>query len=94
MAAATFGLMVALLLSVLLGNLLRSLPFYTWVWSVLATALLAAFFVPFAVRHAGAFAPLALPPARRPSGARFSTPTSSSTGASSTSPAPASWRAT
>ncbi|WP_264774514.1 PIN/TRAM domain-containing protein [Deinococcus aetherius] len=70
-AAATFGLMVALLLSVLLGNLLRSLPFYTWVWSVLATALLAAFFVPFAVRHAGAFAPLALPPARRPSGGKI-----------------------
>ncbi|WP_216318995.1 PIN/TRAM domain-containing protein [Deinococcus aestuarii] len=70
-AAATFGLMVALLLSVLLGSLLRGLPFSTWLWSVLATLLLAAFFVPFALRHEGAFAPLALPPARRPAGGKL-----------------------
>lgn len=67
-AAATFGLIVALLLSVLLGNLLRGLPFYSWVWSVLVTLVLAAFFVPFAVRHAGAFSPFAAPVRRTPGG--------------------------
>lgn len=70
-AAATFGLMVALLLGVLLGNLLRALPFYSWPWSVLVTALLAAFFVPFAVRHAGAFGLLAFPQVRRQPGGKL-----------------------
>ncbi|MEF2277962.1 PIN/TRAM domain-containing protein [Deinococcus sp. YIM 134068] len=69
-AAATFGLLVALLLSVLLGNLLRGLPFYSWLWSVLVTLLLAAFFVPFALRHAESFALFAPPPARRPPGGK------------------------
>ncbi|GBF07756.1 twitching motility protein PilT [Deinococcus aerius] len=70
-AAATFGLMVALLLSVLLGNLLRGLPFYTWVWSVVVTLVLAAFFVPFAARHADAFGGLAFPPVRRQPGSKI-----------------------
>lgn len=70
-AAATFGLMVALLLSVLLGNLLRGLPFYSWVWSVAVTLVLAAFFVPFAVRHAEAFGGLAFPPVRRQPGSKI-----------------------
>jgi uncharacterized protein YacL len=70
-AAATFGLMVALLLSVLLGNLLRALPFYSWPWSVLVTVVLAAFFVPFATRHAGAFGLLAFPQVRRQPGSKL-----------------------
>lgn len=32
-AAATFGLIVALLVSVLLSSLLRTVPFYTWIWA-------------------------------------------------------------
>ncbi|EYB66730.1 twitching motility protein PilT [Deinococcus phoenicis] len=70
-AAATFGLLVALLLSVLLGNLLRGLPFYSWVWSVLVTLILAAFFVPFATRHADAFGLLAFPQVRRKPGSKI-----------------------
>ncbi|WP_345467039.1 PIN/TRAM domain-containing protein [Deinococcus carri] len=70
-AAATFGLLVALLLSVLLGNLLRSLPFYSWVWSVGVTLVLAAFFIPFAVRHADAFGLLAFPQVRRKPGSKL-----------------------
>jgi len=70
-AAATFGMLVALLLSVLLGNLLRGLPFYTWVWSVLVTLLLSAFFVAFATRHADTFAFLASPQVRRKPGSKI-----------------------
>ncbi len=57
-AAATFGLIVALLLSVLLGNLLRALPIYSWWLNVGVTMLLAAFFITFAVRNADAFGAL------------------------------------
>ncbi|MEW6420914.1 MAG: TRAM domain-containing protein, partial [Deinococcota bacterium] len=70
-AAATFGLLVALLLSVLLGNLLRGVPFYTWVWSIVLTFVLAAFFIPFAVKHADAFGLLAFPPVRRKPGSKI-----------------------
>lgn len=70
-AAATFGLLVALLLGVLLGSLLRALPFYSWPWSIGTTLLLAAFFVPFAVRHADAFGFLASPQARRKPGSKI-----------------------
>jgi len=70
-AAATFGLMVALLLGVLLSNLLRGLPYYSWPWSVLVTVVLAAFFVPFAVRHAGAFGFLASGQVRRQPGSKI-----------------------
>lgn len=70
-AAATAGLLVALLLSVLLGQLLRALPFYSWVWSLGVTALLAAFFVPFAVRHADALGFLAFPQVRRQPGSKI-----------------------
>ncbi|WP_084050922.1 PIN/TRAM domain-containing protein [Deinococcus hopiensis] len=70
-AAATSGLLVALLLSVLLGNLLRSLPFYTWVWSVAVTLVLAAFFVPFAVRNAEFFGFLTAPQVRRKPGSKI-----------------------
>ncbi|MBZ9713224.1 PIN/TRAM domain-containing protein [Deinococcus multiflagellatus] len=69
-AAATFGLIVALLLSVLLSSLLRSLPFYTWVLNVAVTAVLAVFFVSFAVRNAEAFGLLAFPQVRRKPGAK------------------------
>ncbi|MBI0444581.1 PIN/TRAM domain-containing protein [Deinococcus sp. DB0503] len=70
-AAATFGLLVALLLSVLLSNLLRGVPFYTWVWSIVLTLVLAAFFIPFAVRNADAFGLLAFPPVRRKPGSKI-----------------------
>lgn len=70
-AAATSGLLVALLLGVLLGQLLRALPFYSWPWSIGATLLLAAFFVPFAVRHADAFGFLASPQVRRKPGSKI-----------------------
>lgn len=70
-AAATFGLIVALLLSVLLGSLLRTLPFYNWVWSVVVTALLGAFFMTYAVNHAEAFNLLAFPQVRRKPGSKL-----------------------
>ncbi|WP_345450091.1 PIN/TRAM domain-containing protein [Deinococcus aluminii] len=70
-AAATCGLIVALLLSVLLGNLLRGVPFYTWIGSVVVTLVLAAFFVSFAVRHAEAFGLLAFPQVRRQPGSKL-----------------------
>lgn len=70
-AAATFGLIVALLLSVLLGSFLRSLPFYNWLWSVLVTVLLAVFFVTYAVGHAEAFGLLAFPSVRRKPGSKL-----------------------
>ena len=70
-AAATFGLIVALLLSVLLSSLLRSLPFYNWVWNLVITAVLGAFFVSFAVRNAEAFGLLAFPQVRRRPGSKL-----------------------
>ncbi|ANE44061.1 PIN/TRAM domain-containing protein [Deinococcus puniceus] len=70
-AAATFGLIVALLLSVLLGNLLRGLPFYNWVWNVGVTLVLAAFFVSFATQHADAFGAFAFPSVRRKPGSKI-----------------------
>lgn len=70
-AAATFGLMVALLLSVLLGPLVRSLPLYAWPLSLLVTGVLAAFFVPFALRHAEAFGFLDVAPVRRRTGGKI-----------------------
>lgn len=70
-AAATLGLIVALLLSVLLGNLLRGLPFYSWVLSITVTLLLAVFFVGFAVRHADTFGVFTMPQVRRRSGLKI-----------------------
>lgn len=70
-AAATFGLIVALLLSVLLSSLLQSLPFYNWFWNLLVTAVLAVFFVNFAAGHAEAFGMLAPPQVRRRSGSKL-----------------------
>ncbi len=70
-AAATFGLIVALLLSVLLNSLFQSLPFYTWWLSLLVTVVLGAFFVHFAVGHAEAFGLLAFPQVRRRSGSKL-----------------------
>lgn len=70
-AAATFGLIVALLLSVLLGSLLRGLPFYSWVLSVSVTIVLAVFFVTFALRNADAFGALAFSQVRRKPGGKI-----------------------
>ena len=70
-AAATFGLIVALLLSVLLSSLLSGLPFYNWVWSLLVTVVLGVFFVNFAAGHAEAFGLLAFPQVRRRSGSKL-----------------------
>lgn len=70
-AAATFGLIVALLLSVLLGSFLRGLPFYNWVWSLAVTVILAVFFVSYAVNHAEAFGLLAFPSVRRKPGSKL-----------------------
>lgn len=70
-AAATFGMIIALLLSVLLGSLLQSLPFYSWVWSLGVTALLAVFFVTYATGHADAFGLLAFPQVRRKPGSKL-----------------------
>nr|WP_255639071.1 TRAM domain-containing protein [Deinococcus betulae] len=70
-AAATFGLIIALLLSVLLSSLMRSLPFYTWVWNVLVTLVLGVFFTSFAVRNAEAFGLLAFPQVRRKQGGKL-----------------------
>ena len=53
--AATFGLVIALLVSVLLSNLLGGVPVYRWWWNVIITGVLAAFFVTFALRNAEAF---------------------------------------
>jgi uncharacterized protein YacL len=53
--AATFGFVIALLVSVLLGNLLGNVPVYQWWWNIVITAVLAAFFITFAVRNADAF---------------------------------------
>ncbi|MFC6591224.1 PIN/TRAM domain-containing protein [Deinococcus lacus] len=69
-AAATFGLIVALLLSVLLSNLLNGLPFYNWFVSLVVTLMLAAFFVRFTVQHADAFGILASPQVRRKRGGK------------------------
>ena len=70
-AAATFGLIVALLLSVLLSSLFQSLPFFNWFWNLLVTVILAVFFVNFAVGHAEAFGLLAFPQVRRRSGSKL-----------------------
>ncbi|OLV20030.1 PIN/TRAM domain-containing protein [Deinococcus marmoris] len=70
-AAATFGLIVALLLSVLLSSLFQSLPFFNWFWNLLVTVILAVFFVNFAVGHAEAFGMLAFPQVRRRSGSKL-----------------------
>ncbi|WP_420595741.1 PIN/TRAM domain-containing protein [Deinococcus sp.] len=53
--AATFGLVIALLVSVLLGNVLNGVPVYQWWWNLIITAVLAGFFITFAVRNADAF---------------------------------------
>lgn len=70
-AAATFGLIVALLLSVLIGNLMRSLPFYSWIMSLTTTLILSVFFVGFAVQHADAFGILSFPQVRRKPGSKI-----------------------
>ena len=70
-AAATFGMIVALLLSVLIGSLLQGLPFYSWIWSLAVTALLAVFFVSYASGHADAFGLLAFPQVRRKPGSKL-----------------------
>lgn len=70
-AAATFGLIVALLLGVLLTNLLRGLPIYSWPISLGLTAVLAAFFTTYAVRNADAFAALSFAQTRRKPGGKL-----------------------
>ncbi|UBV43214.1 PIN/TRAM domain-containing protein [Deinococcus taeanensis] len=70
-AAATFGLIVALLVSVLLSSLLRTLPLYTWVWNLVITGVLSVFFVSYAVRNAEAFGLLAFPQVRRKPGSKL-----------------------
>lgn len=70
-AAATFGLIVALLLSVLLSNLLAGLPLYSWPLSVAATLILGVFFVTYSVRHADAFGLLVGQQVRRRQGAKI-----------------------
>ncbi len=70
-AAATVGLVVALLLGVLLSSVLARAPFYTWYVNVLVTLILAVFFVYFALQNAPAFGGLAWTAApRRRSGAK------------------------
>ncbi|RTR27270.1 PIN/TRAM domain-containing protein [Deinococcus radiophilus] len=69
-AAATFGLIVALLLSVLVSNLLASLPIYSWPISILVTLVLAWFFVNYSVQHADAFGLLASQQVRRKKGSK------------------------
>lgn len=66
--AATFGLVIALLVSVLLSNLLGGVPVYQWWWNVVITAVLAGFFVPFAVRNADAFSGLSPAPRKKQGG--------------------------
>ena len=70
-AAATFGLIVALLLGVLLSNVLRALPFNSWLLSAGLTVVLAVFFVTYAVRNADAFSALAFPQVRRKPGGKL-----------------------
>lgn len=70
-AAATFGLIVALLLSVLVSNLLAGLPIYSWPISVLVTAALGWFFVNYTVQHADAFGLLASQQVRRSRGSKI-----------------------
>lgn len=70
-AAATLGLVVALLLSVLLANLLRTLPFYSWVISLTVTLILAVFFVGYMTQHADTFGFLAAPQVRRKPGSKI-----------------------
>lgn len=67
-AAATAGLVVALLLGVLLSNVFSRAPFYTWWVNVLVTAVLAVFFVYFALQNARSFDGLAWRGALRPRG--------------------------
>ncbi|NTY01693.1 PIN/TRAM domain-containing protein [Deinococcus sp. JMULE3] len=70
-AAATFGLIVALLVSVLLSSLFRTVPFYTWVWNLIVTVTLGVFFVSFALRNAESFGLLAFPQVRRKPGSKL-----------------------
>jgi len=58
-AAATVGIIVALLVGVLLNSLLANAPFYTWYWSAFVTLALGVFFVYFAVQNDEAFANIA-----------------------------------
>ena len=66
--AATFGLVIALLVSVLLSNLLGGVPVYRWWWNVVITGVLAAFFVTFSVRNADAFSGFGPPPRKKQGG--------------------------
>lgn len=69
--AATFGLIVALLLSVLFSSLLRDLPFYSWILNVLITITLAVFFITYSIRNADAFEALAFQKIRRKPGSKI-----------------------
>ncbi|WP_135227926.1 PIN/TRAM domain-containing protein [Deinococcus fonticola] len=69
--AATFGLIVALLVSVLLANLLRGLPFYSSAISIAFTVILAAFFITFAVRNEDQFGALAFQQPKRKTGGKI-----------------------
>ncbi len=69
--AATFALVVSLVVSVLLGNLLSNVPYYRWWWNPLITLVLAGFFVPFAVRNADTFGSVSGAPTRRKSGSKI-----------------------
>ncbi len=69
--AATFALVVSLVVSVLLGNLLGGVPYYRWWWNPLITLALAGFFVPFAIRNSDTFGTVAGSPLRRKSGSKI-----------------------
>ena len=66
-AAASAGLLAALLLGVLLGSALAGAPLYTWDVSLLVTLTLGVLCVAFALRNAQVFGGLSwhAPPARR-----------------------------
>lgn len=66
--AVTFGLVIALLLSVLISSLLGNVPFYSWWWNVIITAVLAAFFIAFALRNSESFAQLGPQPRKKMGG--------------------------
>ncbi len=66
--ASTFGLAIALLLSVLISNLLGNIPFYSWWWNVIITAVLAAFFIAFALRNKESFTQLGPQPRKKAGG--------------------------
>lgn len=66
--AVTFGLVIALLVSVLLSNLLGSIPVYSWWWNIVITVVLAGFFISFALKNSDFFAQLSPQPRKKQGG--------------------------